>query len=119
MSFDLNKLLRLVIEKKAQELHLRSSLPPSLGMNRELRPCNLPPLSVHDVRNYLRLIAPPPAFQEFQQTRRCDFGLPFEGVHFLVTASVEGTTALLRLRVVPPTRAEAPDSPEPGSASGS
>ncbi len=107
MALDLHKLLRLVLDRRGTELSLRAGDVPAVRMKGTLRPLQAPLLSPHDPLNYLRIIAPAPALTEYRIRGRCEFGLPFGGAHFLVTATRTGTAPGLRFRLVPRKRSEA------------
>jgi twitching motility protein PilT len=58
MAAELNKLLQLVIDKKASDLHLTVGTPPTVRLNGALRPLNLPPLGPEDTLAFMKAIAP-------------------------------------------------------------
>ena len=101
MAVDLTRLLQLVIDKKATELHLTSGLPPTIKLRGDLRPLTLPPVTPNDVVSLLRGGAPAPVIQEFKEKGRCEFGWPFREVHFFVTGSTTNRQRSVRFRLVP------------------
>lgn len=102
MAVELDKLLRLAIDKKAAELRFSVDAPPSVLLHGSLRPLNLPPLSPDDTLRYMRAIAPERCKQEFKDKGTCEFGLAFEEkAHFFVTVSMQRGHCDLRLRWIP------------------
>ncbi len=55
---ELRKLLRLLLDKKADALTLEAGGPPSLRMQGKERPLNLPPLEPFEIDLYLKAVLP-------------------------------------------------------------
>ena len=78
MAVELNKLLQLVVDKKASDLHLTVGLPPSVRLHGNLRSLNLPPLTSDDTVSFMKAITPERGQQELKEKGGCDFGFSFE-----------------------------------------
>ncbi len=102
MAVELSKLLQLVVDKKATELKLLVGAPPSVLLNGNLRPLNLPPLTPDDTLRFMRAIAPERSQQEFSEGGVCEFGFDFEKkAHFFVSVFMHGGHCGIKLRNVP------------------
>ena len=109
MAVGLDKLLQLVLDKKATELRLTVGSPPLVRLRGAFRPLNLPPPTPEDTLRFLGAIAPASSRRAFDLKGSCEFGLPFgRDSHFLVTASTPDGRCELRLRNVP-RKPRAPD----------
>jgi len=58
MAVELNKLLQLVVDKNASDLHLTVGIPPTVRLHGNLRPLNLPPLTNDDTVAFMKALAP-------------------------------------------------------------
>ena len=109
MAVGLDKLLQLVVQKKAGEMTLTVGAPPSVRLHGALRPLNLPTLTPDDTLRFLRVMAPEHCRQEFEVKGSCEFGFPFEkDAHFFVTVFTLDGHCGIRLRLVPK-KPRAPD----------
>jgi twitching motility protein PilT len=102
MVVELNKLLNLVIEKKASDLHLTVGLPPSLRLHGALRPLNLPVLAPDDTVAFMKAITPERCQQELKEKGGCDFGFAFEKKgRFRVAVFMQKGNVGITLRLIP------------------
>lgn len=109
MAVELNKLVQLVIDKRASELQLTSGLPPTIKLRGDLRPLNLPPLTSNDVVSLLRAGIPLVAVRKFKEAGSCEFGWSFRDAHFFITGSTVAGKRSVRFQLVPKKLEDAPD----------
>ncbi len=102
MVVELNKLLNLVVEKKASDLHLTVGLPPTLRLHSNLRPLNLPPLVPDDTVAFMKAITPERCQQELKEKGGADFGFAFEKkCRFRVAVYMQKGQCGIALRLIP------------------
>ncbi len=102
MTVELNKLLNLVVEKKASDLHLTVGLPPTVRLHGNLRPLNLPPLNNDDTVGFMKAIAPERCQQEIKEKGGSDFGFAFEKkARFRVAIYMQKGQCGIALRLIP------------------
>jgi twitching motility protein PilT len=102
MTVELNKLLQLVVDKKASDLHLTVGLPPCLRLNGNLRPLNLPPLTIDDTVSFMKAIAPERIQQELKEKGGGDFGFAFEKkARFRVAIYMQRGQVGIAMRLIP------------------
>lgn len=100
---DLDKLLRLVLEKKASDLHLDVACSPMLRINGTLIPReDIPPLSRHEIEGIVEHVTTPEQRSEFEKEMELDFAYSFFGLaRFRVNILRQRGTPSLAFRVVP------------------
>ena len=64
---ELNKLLQLVVDKNASDIHLTVGIPPTVRMHGNLRPLNLPALQSDDTVAFMKAITPERIQQELKE----------------------------------------------------
>jgi len=99
----IDKLLKLTVEKKASDLHLKSSLPPVLRIDGELvTQEKLPPISAEELEAIFASIVTPEQRNTFAQDLELDFiySVP-DLARFRVSAARQKGTISLALRLVP------------------
>ena len=102
MTVELNKLLRLVVEKNASDLHLTVGLPPTLRLHGSLRQLNVPSLVPDDTASFVRAITSERHQQELKEKGGADFGFSFENkARFRVAIYMQKGNAGLSLRLIP------------------
>ncbi|RPH37762.1 MAG: type IV pili twitching motility protein PilT, partial [Planctomycetota bacterium] len=102
MAVELNKLLQLVVDKRASDLHLTCGLPPSVRLHGNLRPLNLPPLTPDDTISFMKAITPERCQQELKEKGGCDFGFAFEKkARFRVAVYMQRGQCGIALRLIP------------------
>ena len=102
MAVELNKLLQLVVDKKASDLHLTCGIPPSVRLHGNLRPLNLPPLTPDDTISFMKAITPERSQQELKEKGGCDFGFSFEKkARFRVAVYMQRGQCGIALRLIP------------------
>ncbi len=102
MTVELNKLLQLVVEKRASDLHLTVGIPPTLRLNGNLRALNLPALTNDDTVSFMKAIAPERIQQEIKEKGGGDFGFAFEKkARFRVAIYMQRGSVGIALRLIP------------------
>jgi len=75
---DLEKLLKLTIEKGASDLHLIANSPPVLRIQGELQDLDMPKLSNEDIQRLVFSVLPKKQIRKFEQNKELDFGLQYD-----------------------------------------
>ncbi|MBI4566117.1 MAG: type IV pilus twitching motility protein PilT [Planctomycetes bacterium] len=102
MAVELNKLLNLVVEKRASDLHLTVGIPPTIRLNGRLKPLNTPPLTPDDTVGFMKSIAPERCQQELKEKGGADFGFAFEKkARFRVAVYMQKGQVGIALRLIP------------------
>lgn len=99
---ELNKLLQLVVDKNASDLHLTVGLPPTIRLHGHLRPLNLPPLTPEDTVAFMRAITSERHQQEIKEKGGVDLGFAFEKkARFRVSVYTQKGNIGISLRLIP------------------
>ncbi len=102
MVVELNRLLQLVVDKKASDLHLTVGLPPTIRMHGRLRPLNLPPLTPDDTVAFMKSISSERSQAELKEKGGCDFGFAYEKkARFRVAVYMQKGSMGIALRLIP------------------
>ena len=73
----IDKLLELVVDKGASDLHITVGSPPVVRLSGKLRALNTPPLTAEDTQALMKSITSERAQQELAETGGADFGFSF------------------------------------------
>jgi len=77
----IDDLLRLLVERKGSDLHIKAGEPPVLRIYGDLTRCtNYPPLTANDTRNLLYSIMTPERQRRFEQNLELDMAYSIEGL---------------------------------------
>jgi twitching motility protein PilT len=100
---EIDKLLGIMLEKKASDLHISTSAPPMLRIDGEMAPIpGFPVLTPEAVQKTLLPITPPRNREEFQKTHDSDFAYELAGrARFRVNIFVDLRGMGAVLRVIP------------------
>ena len=99
---DLYKLLDLVVEKNASDLHLGVGRPPTIRLQGHLKNINSPPLTAPETAALIREIIPPGKLKEFSEVMGADFGYAFEKkARFRVSVFKSKGTESMVCRLIP------------------
>jgi twitching motility protein PilT len=77
MTIQIDKLLDLVIDKNASDLHLAVGCPPMVRINGKLRALNTPPLTPEDTLSLMKSITSERCQHELSEQGGADFGFSF------------------------------------------
>ena len=109
---ELGKLLKLVVDKNASDLHLTVGNPPTITLKGDLRPLNLPPLRSSDTALVMKAITPKEIQDEVKAGGSGEFDYAIEGnARLHVSVYVYKGDVALKLRLSP---RRFPDVPEGG-----
>lgn len=100
---EIDRLLGIMLEKKASDLHISTSAPPMLRVDGEMAPIpGQPVLTAEAVQKILLPITPPRNREEFQKTHDSDFAYELSGrARFRVNVFVDLRGMGAVLRVIP------------------
>ena len=102
MAVELNKLLKLCVDKNTSDLHLSVGLPPTVRLHGNLRPLNLPQLNNDDTVSFMKAITPERCQQELKEKGGADFGFAFEKkARFRVAVYMQKGSVGIALRLIP------------------
>jgi twitching motility protein PilT len=98
----IDRLLKLMIEKGASDLHLAAGQPPALRIDGSLRRINLPALEDSDLRAMLYEVAPEEQVSRFEKSGDIDFGFEKAGwARFRANYFLQQNGVAAVLRVIP------------------
>lgn len=99
---DINSLLRLVIERRASDLHLRVASPPVLRIDGTLVPMDLPPFEPADLQSLIESILTDEQREVFRREHELDFGYSVPGVsRFRVNVFMQRGAMGTAIRAIP------------------
>jgi twitching motility protein PilT len=102
MAVELNKLLNLVVDKRASDMHLTVGIPPTIRISGRLKPLNTPPLTNDDTVAFMKAITPERCQQELKEKGGADFGFAFEKkARFRVSVYMQRGNVGIALRQIP------------------
>ena len=94
-------LLRLMVERKASDLHLKAGSPPVLRVDGELEPQDQPPLSVAAMSVILEEVTDDEQRERFDEEKELDFAYAAADIgRFRVNAALQRGTITLAFRLV-------------------
>ncbi len=101
---ELEELLKLLVDSKASDLHLRTGMAPLLRRDGELKPEELPPLSGERLEAMLQSIMLPRDLTEYRESNDVDWAHEIEGVaRFRCNAGRDRFGPMAVFRVIPTT----------------
>ena len=102
MAIEINKLLDLVCEKQASDLHLTVGRPPTIRLHGDLKSVNLPDLNGDDTVRMMKSITSAKNQEELQEQGGTDFGFAFgEKARFRVGIYKQKGEVGIALRLLP------------------
>ncbi|MFA5794338.1 MAG: type IV pilus twitching motility protein PilT [Candidatus Brocadiia bacterium] len=102
MAIELNKLLDVVVDKGASDLHLAVGLPPVIRLHGRLRQLNVPALTQDDTTAFMKSITSERSQIEIKEKGGCDFGFAYEKkARFRVSVFTQKGNTGLTLRQIP------------------
>jgi twitching motility protein PilU len=98
----MERILRLMAEKKASDVYLSAHAPAMIKINGQTIPINSQVLPPEAPRNLLAEIVPPTRIEELQETGELNMAVPLDGVgNFRVSAFRQRTNYAVVMRFVP------------------
>ncbi len=101
MKSQLESLLKLMVEKKASDLHLTAGSPPVIRIDEDLTPTSLPPLSAEEAKALAYSLLTPEQVELFEREKELDMSFGMDGLGrfrvnvFLQRGLVSGAIRLL------------------------
>ncbi len=94
--------LQQMVQRNASDLHLKVGRPPTLRVNGDLHPLELPPLRPNDLVELAKELMTPQQLKEFAEDRESDFATGVPGIgRFRVNVYLQRGTLAFALRIVP------------------
>ena len=98
----MEKILRLMAEKKASDVYFSAHAPALIKLNGECVPINSQTLSPEAPLNLLSEIVPPERIEELQETGELNMGVPLEGIgRFRISAMRQRGSYAVVIRYIP------------------
>ena len=69
----IDELLEIMVEAAASDLHVKAGSPPSLRIDGQLRPIDMPPLDSDDTKDYAASLMSDKQIRRFSETNELDF----------------------------------------------
>ena len=101
-TFDYRPVLQLMVQRGASDLHLKMGRSPTLRINGELVPIDLPPIKMEELRAIAEQTMTAKHMKEFSDSKECDYAIGVPGIgRFRVNAYQQRGTIAYAFRVVP------------------
>jgi twitching motility protein PilT len=78
--YNFKVVLQTMVQQGGSDLHLKIGRPPTMRLNGELVPMELPPLKPEDLRSIGEQIIPPKQRKEFDESKDADFAIGVPGI---------------------------------------
>jgi twitching motility protein PilT len=78
--YNYKTVLQAMVQRGASDLHLKVGRPPTLRIDGELAPLDMPPLTPQDLKSIGDQIVPPKQKREFDADREADFAIGVPGI---------------------------------------
>jgi len=102
MSVQMSDLLQLVVDESASDLHIAVGVPPTVRLNGNLVPLDMPSLGPEDTESLMRAITSDDQIQKVRTDGGTDFGFAFgEVARFRVSVFKERGNFGMALRLIP------------------
>jgi twitching motility protein PilT len=79
-AYNFKLVLQTMVQQGGSDLHLKIGRPPTMRLNGELVPMDLPPLKPEDLRSIGEQIIPPKQRKEFDDSKDADFAIGVPGI---------------------------------------
>lgn len=78
--YNFKLVLQTMVQQGGSDLHLKIGRPPTMRLNGELVPMDMPPLKPEDLRSVGEQIIPPKQRKEFDESKDADFAIGVPGI---------------------------------------
>lgn len=86
-TFDLNSVLKFIVEKKASDLFITAGFPPAIKMRGSMQPISKTPMTPTEARDLVLSTMTPNQKEEFEKTHECQYAISSAGIgRFRVSA---------------------------------
>ncbi|HEX2779869.1 MAG TPA: PilT/PilU family type 4a pilus ATPase [Gemmatimonadaceae bacterium] len=100
--FNFKAILQQMIQQNASDLHLKVGRPPTLRVNGDLTPLQLPPMRPEDLKSLAEQVMTPKQVKEFAENKEADFAIGVPGIgRFRVNVYQQRGTIAYALRSIP------------------
>ena len=100
--FNFKAILQQMIQQNASDLHLKVGRPPTLRINGDLSPLQLPPMRPEDLKSLAEQVMTPKQVKEFADNKEADFAIGVPGIgRFRVNVYQQRGTIAYALRSIP------------------
>ncbi|MEP6689267.1 MAG: type IV pili twitching motility protein PilT, partial [Gemmatimonadales bacterium] len=79
-TFNFKQTIAQMVQKNASDLLLKVGRPPTIRLNGELQPLDLPPVKPEDVKALAEQVMTPRQVKEFAEKKEADFAIGVPGV---------------------------------------
>ena len=101
-AFNFKAILQQMIQQNASDLHLKVGRPPTLRVNGDLSPLQLPPMRPEDLKSLAEQVMTPKQVKEFADNKEADFAIGVPGIgRFRVNVYQQRGTIAYALRSIP------------------
>jgi twitching motility protein PilT len=99
--FNFKEILQEMIKQNASDLHLKVGRSPTLRVNGDLVPLNLPPLRPEDLKSLAEQVMTPKLVKEFAENKESDFAIGVPGIgRFRVNVYQQRGTIAYAMRAI-------------------
>ena len=100
--FNFKGVLQQMVQQGASDLHLKVGRPPTLRVNGDLSPLQLPPMRPEDLKSLAEQVMTPKQVKEFADNKEADFAIGVPGIgRFRVNVYQQRGTIAYALRSIP------------------
>ena len=101
-AFNFKAILQQMIQQNASDLHLKVGRPPTLRVNGDLSPLQLPPMRPEDLKSLAEQVMTPKQVKEFADNKEADFAIGVPGIgRFRVNVYQQRGTIAYAMRSIP------------------
>src|SRR3954466_7522810 len=101
-AFNFKAILQQMIQQNASDLHLKVGRPPTLRVQGELIPLQLPAMKPEDLKSLAEQVMTPRQVKEFAEHKEADFAIGVPGIgRFRVNVYQQRGTIAYALRAIP------------------
>jgi twitching motility protein PilT len=101
-TFDFKAVLQQLVQVNASDLHLKVGRPPTLRLNGDLTPLELPPLKPEDLKVLAEQLMNPKQVKQFTDDKECDFAIGVPGIgRFRVNLYQQRGSLCYAMRAIP------------------
>ena len=100
--FNFKAVLQEMVRRNASDLHLKVGRPPTLRVQGELEPLQLPPMRPEDLKSLAEQVMTPKQVKEFAEHKETDFAIGVPGIgRFRVNVYQQRGTIAYAMRAIP------------------
>ncbi len=101
-TFNFKSVLQQIVQMNASDLHLKVGRPPTVRVNGDLHPLDLPPLKPEDLKTLAEQLMNPKQVKQFTEEKECDFAIGVPGIgRFRVNLYQQRGSLCFAMRAIP------------------